>query len=402
MTTEAERDEGDGRHGSETLPGGSAAELDAAARHILGAAWRAQPDGSGFCVPNPTTYPWQWLWDSCFHAVVWSHLGDERGVVEVRTALADQDADGFVPHLRYAAGPNPHEAFWGRAATSSITQPPMYGHALAVLHEAGVHLPDDLLDRATRGLGFLLSRRRRSPGGLVEVCHPWESGCDDSPRWDDVLDGAWSSEAWFERKGTLLESVERSPGGAPLHNDAFAVGSIGFSTLVAWNALELAHLTGDAALRAAAADLVQAIDARWSPDLLTWVDDGPSATRSGRVRTLDALLPLLVCERPEVAAQLLEPSAFGAPCGPRGVHRAEPSYEPTRYWRGSTWPQLTYLLWVAATRGRDRGLAGALVRSMVSGAVRSGFAEHWEPESGAPLGAVPQCWTTLSCVMVDR
>jgi hypothetical protein len=380
----------------------SAAELDAAARRILDAAWRPQPDGSGFCVPNPTTYPWQWLWDSCFHAVVWSHLGDERGVTEVRTALTDQDDDGFVPHLRYAASPHPHEAFWGRTLTSSITQPPLYGHALAVLHAAGAPLSEDLLTRATRGLRFLLERRRRSAGALVELCHPWESGCDDSPRWDGALDGPWSSQQWFEAKGSLLASIHRSPGGAPLANDAFAIGSAGFSALVAWNALELATVTGDGVLRAAAAELAEAVDARWDAELLTWVDDGPTAAGSGRVRTLDALLPLLVCTRPEAVDQLVDQRAFGAPCGPRGVHAAEPSYEPTRYWRGSTWPQLTYLLWVAATRGREGRASGALVRSMVSGTVRSGFAEHWEPETGSPLGAVPQCWTTLSCVMVDR
>lgn len=402
MTTESERDEGNGRHGSETLPAASAEELATAARRILDTAWRSQPDGAGFCVPNPTTYPWQWLWDSCFHAVVWSHLGDERGLLEVTAALADQDADGFVPHLRYAAGPHPHQAFWGRATTSSITQPPMFGHAVAVLHAAGTSLPEDLVDRATRGLAFLLARRRRSAAGLVELCHPWESGCDDSPRWDGVLEGPWSAETWFDAKGTLLGGIGRAPGGAPLHNDTFAVGSVGFSALVAWNALELASVTGDARLRSAAVELGEAIDERWDPDLLTWVDDGPTAARSGRVRTIDALLPLLVCARPEATAQLVDPTAFGAPCGPRGVHVAEPSYEPSRYWRGSTWPQLTYLLWVAATRGRDRPLAGALVRSMVSGSVRSGFAEHWEPETGSPLGAVPQCWTTLSCVMVAR
>ena len=402
MTTEAEGDDRYGLHSGETLPGGSPGQLDAEARRILDAAWRPQPDGSGFCVPNPTTYPWQWLWDSCFHAVVWSHLGDERGVTEVRTALADQDDDGFVPHLRYASAPNPHEALWGRPRTSSITQPPLYGHALAVLHAAGAPLPDELLERATRGLRFLLERRRRSAVGLVELCHPWESGCDDSPRWDGALGGGWSSAAWYEAKGSLLASIERSSCGSPVANDRFAIGSVGFSALVAWNALELVTVTGDAGLRDAAQDLTAAVDSRWDGDLLTWVDDGPTAGGSGCVRTLDSLLPLLVSARPEAVDQIVDPRAFGAPCGPRGVHAGEPDYEPTRYWRGSAWPQLTYLLWVAATRGRERRVAGALVRSMVSGTVRSGFAEHWDPETGAPLGAVPQCWTALSCVMVDR
>lgn len=371
------------------------------AAQVLDAAWRELPDGSGFCVPHATTYPWQWLWDSCFHAIVWAHLDDGRAVRELQSALSSQDADGFVPHLRYAVGRNPHAAFWGRPDTSSITQPPMYGHALAVLARRGVPLPDELLHRATLGLRFLTDVRRRSPGDLVELCHPWESGCDDSPRWDGAVAHPWTPDGWFAAKGDLLAPIDRAAGGAPIANPAFPVGAVGFSALVAWNALELASVTGDSGLRARAAELTAAVDARWDGELCTWVDDGPTAGGSGRVRTLDALLPLLVAPRDEAFAELADPAAFAAPCGPRGVHVDEPSFEPTRYWRGPAWPQLTYLSWVAATSRREPALADALVRSMVSGALRSGFSEYWEPESGAPLGAAPQSWTALSCAMVD-
>jgi hypothetical protein len=37
------------------------------ATQVLNANWRA--DG-GYTSPNPDTYPWQWLWDSCFHAII--------------------------------------------------------------------------------------------------------------------------------------------------------------------------------------------------------------------------------------------------------------------------------------------------------------------------------------------
>lgn len=401
MTTESERDEGDGGHSHETLPGSSANELRAEARRILEAAWHPQPDGTGFCVPNPTTYPWQWLWDSCFHAVVWTHLGDDRGLLEVRSALSVQGADGFVPHLRYGKGVGVHADLWGRHSTSSITQPPMYGHALAVMDRAGLDLPSELLDRATRGLRFLLTTRRRSDAGLIELCHPWESGCDDSPRWDDVVDGPWTEGAWYVAKGDLVGTIERSPAGAPLVNPAFRVGSASFTALAAWNALELATVTGDDTLRAAAEILCDALAARWDGGLCTWTDDGSTASGSGRVRTLDALLPVLVTPRPEAFAQLVDPGAFGAACGPRGVHLDEPTFEPRRYWRGPAWPQLTYLLWLATSKDVETSVRSSLVRSMVTGAVRSGFAEYWEPEAGDPLGAVPQSWTALSCVMVE-
>jgi hypothetical protein len=396
VTAQPERHDGDAGHGG-TLP--TPAALADEARRILGAAWRDDPAGGGFCVPNVTTYPWQWLWDSCFHAVIWAHLGDDRAVRELRSALSVQDDDGFVPHLRYGDGPQPHAGLWGRTGASTITQPPLYGHASAALVRRGLDPGEEVLERATRGLRFLLGRRRRSAGGLVELCHPWESGCDDSPRWDDAVPGGRTPDAWFERKGALVGSIERSESGAPLHNPDFAVGSAGFSALVAWNALELAEVTDDDDLRRQATELTQAIDARWDGARRTWVDDGPTATGSGRTRTLDALLPLLVIDRPEAVGELTDPAAFGAACGPRGVHRAEPTHEPTSYWRGPAWPQLTYLLWLSTSSVYARTAAASLSRSMVTGAVSSGFAEYWEADTGRPLGAVPQTWSALAVVV---
>lgn len=401
MKPEAERDEGDGRHGGATLTGAQRDEVRTETSRVLEAAWRATTDGAGFCVPNPTTYPWQWLWDSCFHAVVWAHLGDERAVVELASALGAQDADGFVPHIAYHDGPYPHADFWGRPTTSSITQPPIYGHAVAALTASGMTVPGWLVERATSGLRFLLERRRRSPAGLVELCHPWESGCDDSPRWDGMLDDAWTPRAWHTAKGDLLGGIERSATGAPLSNVRFPVGSVGFSALVAWNAWELAGVTGDDRLLSAADELAAAVDDRWDADLRTWVDDGPTEASSGRVRTLDALLPLLVAPRPEGFAELSDPSAFGAPYGPRGVHVAEPTYDRITYWRGPAWPQLSYLLWEASTSARELELAGSLASATAAGALASGFSEYWEPGSGSALGAAPQSWATLACVMAD-
>ena len=85
---------------------------------------------------------------------------------------------------------------------------------------------------------------------------------------------------------------------------------------------------------------------------------------------------------------------------PGGVHRDEPTFEPTTYWRGPAWPQLTYLLWVAADRRRPiAAAADDLAGRLVAGARRSGLAEYWHPDTGAGLGAVPQSWAALAAVV---
>ena len=381
------------------------------AQEVLTAHWR----DPGFTCPNSRTYPWLWLWDSCFHSIVWAQLGDtERALSELTTALSAQDSDGFIPHVLYLDGSTDHELFWGRAHTSSITQPPIYGHAIAELARGGTAIPADLLDRATAGFNFLFESRRRSSAGLIELVHPWESGCDHSPRWDDLVLGssAFDEQVWYRRKGELLHGIQRSPSGAPISNDEFAVGSVAFSAMTAFCATELAGVTGDTALLRHAAEVSTALAERWEPELRTWVDDGPTAAGSGRVRTVEALLPLLTIDAMGggtramtqavaglVADELCDIQAFAGEFGSRQVHLDEPTYLPTTYWRGPSWPQLNYLLWLGLKRVGKFAEAAHLARRSRLGAQRSGLAEYWDADTARPGGAVPQSWTTLAICM---
>ena len=94
-------------------------------------------------------------------------------------------------------------------------------------------------------------------------------------------------------------------------------------------------------------------------------------------------------------ADLVDPSAYGTPFGPAGLHPDEPAFEPSRYWRGSSWPQLLYLLWVAARRHGMEAAADALGARLVERMVATGFAEHWNPVTGDGLGARPQSWNPM-------
>lgn len=375
--------------------------LDGPVRRILDSAWR-EP---GYCVPNAEVYPHQWLWDSCFHSLIWIALGDDRALTELTNAMAHQDeATGFVPHMTYWDQPDQDASFWGRRWTSAITQPPMYGHALARIVAAGLDPPSGLVAAIERALAHLLVDRVRTPGGLVAVFHPWETGCDDSPRWDGFRR---RDQAWALTKSDLVDDLvagggvsaglrvaPRAPSAEP-----FVVGSIGFNALVAWNArqyLDEVDPADRSGLRSAADELASAVASRWDPGRSTWVDDGPA---SGGIRTLDALLALLVDPRDEAFDQLVDPDAFGARFGPCGVHRAEESFDPCRYWRGPAWPQLTYLLWAAAVEAARTEVAGRLATGLVEGAVTSGWGEYWHPDTGGSLGARPQTWAGLAHVV---
>lgn len=366
--------------------------MNVAARGVMDSNWR----DDGFTSPNATTYPWQWLWDSCFHALIWQRLErPDRSLAELRCLFVDQGPTGFVPHMRYVGAPEFAAEFWGRTATSSITQPPMYGHAIAELVRAGVEV-GELIDQASSAIRHLLDRTP-TDAGLIPIFHPWESGCDDSPRWD-ANGRPFDARRWYTAKGRIIDGLVFDATGAPMANSEFTVGSVGFNSLVAFNAAELVSI-GVSELAPHVARLAGCIADRYDDDRRTWIDDSP--LHGAAARTLDAHLALLVAfdrERNRRTPDLVDASAFGGRFGPAGVARDEPTRLDDTYWRGPSWPQLSYLLWLASRRA-DRPEARSIARSLRAGATQSGFSEYWNADTGAGLGARPQSWTALTTLV---
>jgi len=328
---------------------------------VLEAHWDAE---RGHCYPHTSQYRHQWLWDSCFTAICWAALGDERASSELATALSDQLPNGFVPHMRYA-GPTIERG--PLAHVSSFTQPPIYAHAAAFMAGRGIDPGAGTVARIGRALDFLLTRRL-SPGGLVCIVHPWESGADDSPRWDGWMAADWEPLRWEYRRWTdfdlgLVGLTRYDEEGAAVTGTTFQVAPAAFNALTAHAAAELARLTGDDGWRRRAERLAATMDERlWNEREGLWSDEavvgGGGTPSSVHVPTLDGMLPALVTAdagRAERALdQLLDDDRFAAPYGLAYVAREHPKYQADTYWRGTAWMQINYLALLAARRwGRD-------------------------------------------------
>jgi hypothetical protein len=381
---------------------GGAGGLDSLVRtraaRVLGHAWN---ESTGYCRPNPRSYPHLWLWDSCFHAIAWFALGDVRGMRELEAVFEGQLPNGFLPHMRYGRRTYPRGPLPG---VSSFTQPPVYARALKAGADAGFTPSARLLDCADRALAALWRDRLRD--GLLVIVHPWEAGTDDSPRWDSWVGSTrWSRRVWTAFDRALLGRTVFSPDGQAVDSPDFVVAPASFNAIAADAAITLGELTGDASWVAKGRALADALDhAAWDADSQLWRDVAfVGGGQSTRLPTMDAALPALCTASPANAAaalaQLSEPARFGAPFGPRFVLASDPAYNPSQYWRGPAWPQLNYLAAVAARRCGDGDLADALGQSTKRSCLRAGFAEYWNPESGRGLGARPQTWAAVAAAM---
>jgi hypothetical protein len=380
---------------AEGVPG----SLAVRAREVLEQSWR---EADGFCPPNPEVYPHQWLWDSCFHAIAWAALGDDRAVRELSTCLDGQLSSGFVPHMRYLGPSGNRGPLLDR---SSYTQPPVYAHAARVVRDAGFSVSDELLGRVAAGLDWLWSNRS-SADGLMYVVHPWETGVDDSPRWDDwIRQAAYDHAAFSAVDRELVGETLFDRYGAAVWSRAVVCAPASFNALTAHAALELGELTGDESWRSRGEALAARIDdLLWDEAEGLWVDrplvgGGPSSS----IPTLDGALGVLVTpdagKAERVLGQLTDPRRFGAPYGLGFLPREHPAYDPTEYWRGAAWPQLDYLFGLAATRWQDTSTHAAIREMAVAGTLTSGFAEYWNPEDGTGLGAIPQGWAAVTVAL---
>jgi hypothetical protein len=287
---------------------------------------------------------------------------------------------------------------------SSFTQPPVYAMALAWLIDHGMEPAPWLLPAATEALGWLWGERLRN--GLLTIVHPWESGADISPLYDD-----WYGKIQLDRLSShydrLVKTTRYDKAGAAASNSAFTVAPSAFNGIAADAARQLARLSGDPVWQTRHTTLGSAIDAQlWDEHQQLWINraDRPSpvglrGTGSGSIPTIDGVLGALGTLSQERAAlalgQCVGDGRFAAPFGPRYLPGDHPLYDPDTYWRGPTWPQLNFLLIQAARRHGLEEIARELSETTVRGVWASHFSEFWNPETGAARGATPQSWAAI-------
>ena len=374
---------------------------------MLDSHWNAQLRCT---VPNAVVYPHRWLWDSCFHVIAWAALGRPEAEIELQSLMASRlptvIGRGFVPHMVYAdewrnGGGIDRGVLRGM---SSFTQPPVYAMALTAVLAAGSEPAPWLAPAVAEALEWLWGARLHD--GLLTIVHPWESGADIAPRFDDWY-GPLEFGRLTEHYDRLVKTTRYDGAGVAASNTAFGVAPAAFNAIAVDAASRVATLTGGDLWRSRQADLASAIDEQlWDEREELWIDraDVPAPGRlhhgdSHAIPTLDGVLGSLGTasrERAERALrQCVGSGRFAAPFGPRYLPGDHPLYRPDVYWRGPAWPQLNFLLVEAARRHGLDDIAGELAATTVRGAWASHFSEYWNPETGAACGATPQSWTAI-------
>jgi hypothetical protein len=384
--------------------GPSALEL---AEGVLRQNWlEGSRNGTRFAYtqPSPGRYPWQWYWDSCFAAIVWRRFEPARARAELESLLAAQRENGFIGHTIFwdrpvSLGRLPFYNVTSRRSFQTETiQPPLLAWAwrLAVDDPAGE-------PRIAAQADWLTRHRDLDGDGLLWIVQPDESGLDASPKFDPV----WGRRATGQLGFPLLVHRNRRLG-----FDARRIRDRGGPVLCETLVNTLWSLSLQALGRPSATPAL--VDRLWDERRGLFLDEAqPGGGRPG-VLTWAALSPLALPDLPEtigrrlIEEHLLDDREFLTPVAPPSVAACEPSYEPDgghgpirRYWRGPTWINAAWLLWLGLQRLGYQQEAERMATGLINAVEREGLREYYDPRTGKGLGAKDFAWSALIAELAD-
>jgi hypothetical protein len=410
--------------------------LDRRARILLMANTRRRElaGRSGrFSVPSSDHYPFQWFWDSCFHAIVWSRWDWRRAADELDALFAWQRPDGFIPHVVFwdqrrislwkwwhymeSVGTPRH-----KPRTTEQMQPPVLALAVERVVEAGggAGYLRRVLPKLVAYHEHLAAERDPDRDGLISVLSQFETGLDFSPVWHGGGRRALKGPLVFARLRRPqvparlhrydLDRVFRGD----LHQESVIVNAIYGRALRALARLarlvdetEVAARADERAARVAEALVAKCLDPR---DGLFHDLVGRDERRTS-VKTISALAPLILEDLPpEHADRLVEvltdPRRFWPAYPVPSVALDEPTFSRDSrlwgirlIWRG---PLSMNTNWLLAHGLAEHGYEeqartiGDRSRELVA---RHGFNEFYDPLDGSPVGEPSFGWATLAADM---
>jgi putative isomerase len=319
----------------------------------------AHPEREGM-VPSKLGYVGIWHWDSYFHAIALRHIDSKLAQDQIRIMLDHQLTSGLIPDIIHDEGILAHT---GEIVEADITKPPLTAWAVWKLFEIEQdhEFLREVYEPVVRSQNWWFRESDPDGNGLCEYLHPWSSGLDNSPLWDQGLPvEAPDLNAYLCMQYDYLGKIATALG---RHEEAR-----GWST----RAEEMAR---------------RMVDLRWDEKIGSFwaVHNGARLP----VRTPFQLFPLITGRMPEpiarrLVATLTDERQFWSHYPVPTVAFDDPAFNPLSMWRGPVWLNVNYLLIDGLWRTDYREQARELRRRTIALAMAADdFYEYYHPISGA-------------------
>jgi glycogen debranching enzyme len=328
--------------------------------------------------PSMIHYVGVWQWDAFFHALAYRHVEKRLAQDQIRIVLDHQREDGMIPDAIHDEGLVTHLDF---PVVADVTKPPLLAWAAYKLyeHDGDREFIDEIYEPVTRWNNWWFEKNDIDGNGLCEYQHPFSSGLDDSPLWDEGM----PVEA--PDLNTYLYLQQES-----LAKMARVIGKKEDEELWQGRALAMAR---------------RLVERAWDTESgFFWARKNGSRVN---VRTPFNLFPLITGQMPpeiseRLVAHLTDERQFWSRYPVPTVAMDDPKYDPAQMWRGPTWVNVNYLLVEGLQRSGYQDLARELRRrtlDLISS--RNDIYEYYDPVNGQNPPNAASMFGWSSAVFID-
>ncbi|HLO29866.1 MAG TPA: trehalase family glycosidase [Anaerolineales bacterium] len=328
--------------------------------------------------PSIIHYVGVWQWDAYFHALAYRHLDKHLAHDQLRIVLDHQREDGMIPDAIHDEGMVTRLNF---PVDADVTKPPLLAWAAYKLYETDGdrEFLDEIYEPIVRWNNWWFEKNDMDGNSLCEYQHPFSSGLDDSPLWDD---------------GMPVESPDLN---TYLYLQQEALAKIA-AIIGKEDEAEMWRQRAESMAR-------RMIDLDWDAESgFFWASHNGSRVN---VRTPFNLFPLITGQMPSeisdrLVAHLTDERQFWSRYPVPTVAMDDPKYNPFQMWRGPTWVNVNYLLIEGLQRSGYLDLAHELRRRTLDLiCCRNDIYEYYHPVSGENPPNAASMFGWSSAVFID-
>ncbi len=211
--------------------------------------------------PSPFSYPFQFFWDTCFHAYILTALNRaDMAKRHLQSLFCLQKEDGFVGHMIYWNNTLPKrytDIFqskpglkWKLFKThmSALLQPPLVAQAVqkVVMASNDLEFLKEMLPNLKKFYNWIALNRDFEGQGMISIISPIESGIDWKPSFDEVVNFPPGKADWrlfVKVIGIDFRNFLNNYNDKKIYEKGyFIVKEVGFNTIYAQNLLALHQL----------------------------------------------------------------------------------------------------------------------------------------------------------------
>ena len=332
-------------------------------------------------IPSKTQYIGAWQWDSFFHALAYMYVDQDLAENQLRIMLDHQRLDGLIPDAIHDEGVVTQWPLPNSEDVVEVTKPPLIAWTALKLYSrlGNKDFLDEIYDALSRWNAWWFEKNDDDQDGIIQYNHPYSSGLDDSPMWDE---------------GMPVESPELN---------SYLVMSMDALAKIA----EILGFSGEAQDWTRQAQMLTEKILRHFWDAETGVFWATRNHKPIRVLTPFSLYPLLTGRMPkpiekELVRHLFSKEEFWTDFPIPTVAKSDPRYEPDTMWRGPTWININYLFIDGLERIGRRWEARRLRKKTLDLIMRNGdIYEYYNPETGRQCMRAASVFGWSSAVFVD-